>query len=64
MLLKSDINFKNPGKLQDSYIIGDIIGSGAQGMVRAVFHPMTKQTRACKALKKTGSHCKYIMNEI
>ena len=54
MLLKSEISFKNQGKVQDFYEMGKNIGQGSFGTVDKVFHSMTGQLRACKTISKKG----------
>jgi len=54
MLLKSEISFKNPGKIQNFYEMGKNIGEGSFGIVDRVFHSITGQLRACKTISKKG----------
>lgn len=42
LLKKSELDFKNEGKLQDLYMIGSEIGHGSFGKVRNVYHKITR----------------------
>ena len=52
LLKKSELDFKNEGKLQELYVIGSEIGKGSFGKVRNVYHKITRQQRACKCVPK------------
>ena len=57
---KSTIISSKTTPISKDYIMGKSIGTGAFGTVRLCVHKATRQTRACKILKKAQQDLKSI----
>ena len=63
-ILKSTIISSKTTPISKDYIMGKSIGTGAFGTVRLCIHKATRQTRACKILKKATQDIKALQEEV
>ena len=61
---KSTIISSKTTPISKDYIMGKSIGTGAFGTVRLCIHKATRQTRACKILKKATQDIKALQEEV
>jgi len=61
---KSTIISSKTTPISKDYIMGKSIGTGAFGTVRLCVHKATRQTRACKILKKAQQDLKSLQEEV
>ena len=63
-IIKSTIISSKTTPISKDYIMGKSIGTGAFGTVRLCVHKATRQTRACKILKKAQQDLKSLQEEV
>ena len=63
-IIKSTIISSKTTPISKDYIMGKSIGTGAFGTVRLCIHKATRQTRACKILKKATQDIKALQEEV
>ena len=63
-LSKSNFISTKTTPISKEYILGKTLGKGAFGTVRLCIHKQTKQTRACKVLKKSTQDMEALFQEV
>ena len=64
ILQKSNFISSKTTPISKEYIMGKTLGKGAFGTVRLCVHKATKQTRACKILKKANQDMQALYEEV